>query len=186
MRLRSTNLPLARRPPSSLSTRRVARGRLRSYRPRSSHPTERPATTRKNVRGGAVQLFRVSEPLRDWRTARVSPQRTRLDVANCVHELLEIHTPSTRYTAFPAAEAQRLTHRLELHHPLKHEKRLHRAELDLIVLRGRCVRQPMPDRADIERQVTAWVAHRNAAATWQVTTAHTRTKPRRLSPMFDD
>ncbi len=44
----------------------------------------------------------------------------------------------------------------------------------------------MPDSADIERHVTAWVAHRNAAATWQVTTAHTRTKPRRVSPMYDD
>ncbi len=46
-----------------------------------------------NVRGGVVNLFLVTEPLRGWRHVTVSAQRTRIDFAHCVKELIDVHYP---------------------------------------------------------------------------------------------
>ena len=46
------------------------------------------------VRQGVVNFFVVCEPLRGWRQVRVSDQRTRLDWAACVKELLDTHYPA--------------------------------------------------------------------------------------------
>jgi len=45
------------------------------------------------VRGGVTNLFLVTEPLRGWRHVTVSPQRTRIDFAQCVRELVDVHYP---------------------------------------------------------------------------------------------
>ncbi len=89
------------------------------------------------VRGGVANLFLVTEPLRGWRHVVVGAQRTRLDWAACVHELLtrhypdaerivlvmdhlNTHSPASLYAAFPPAEAKRLADRLEIHYTPKH------------------------------------------------------------------
>jgi len=89
------------------------------------------------VRDGVVNLFLVSEPLRGWRQVRISQQRTRLDWAHCIQELVDIHypdadqivlvmdqlnthSPASLYEAFAPAEAKRLTDKLEIHHTPKH------------------------------------------------------------------
>jgi len=62
------------------------------------------------------------------------------------------------------------------------------AELELSVLARQCLRQRLPDRATMERHVTAWTARRNAATAtiaWQFTTADARTKLRSLYPAFE-
>jgi len=81
-----------------------------------------------------VNLFLVTAPLRSWRHVTVSDQRTRLDFALCIKELvdghypdaarivpimdqLNIHSPASLYAAFPPAEAKRMTDKLEIHHP---------------------------------------------------------------------
>jgi hypothetical protein len=46
------------------------------------------------ARGGVANLFLVTEPLRGWRDVRVSAQRTRLDFAACVKELVDSHYPA--------------------------------------------------------------------------------------------
>ena len=43
--------------------------------------------------GGVANLFLVCEPLRGWREVRVSTQRTRLDFAHCIKELVDVHYP---------------------------------------------------------------------------------------------
>lgn len=75
------------------------------------------------VRGGVANLFLMTEPLRGWRAVRVSTQRTRIDFAACVKELVEVHSPvaerivlvldqlnthspASLYAAFPAADAR--------------------------------------------------------------------------------
>jgi DDE superfamily endonuclease len=45
------------------------------------------------VRAGVVNLFVVGEPLRGWRQVRVSAQRTRIDWAHCVRDLVDVHYP---------------------------------------------------------------------------------------------
>ncbi len=157
------------------------------------------------VRGGVANLFLVTEPLRGWRAVLVSEQRTRLDFARCVRELVDVHyptaerivlvldqlnthSPASLYAAFPPAEARRLAAKLELHHTPKHGSWLNMAEIELAALQRQCLSRRLPDRAAVAREVAAWADRRNAAAAaidWHFTTADARTKLRRLYPAFD-
>ncbi len=157
------------------------------------------------VRGGVANLFLVTEPLRGWRAVLVSEQRTRLDFARCVRELVDVHyptaerivlvldqlnthSPASLYAAFPPAEARRLAAKLELHHTPKHGSWLNMAEIELAALQRQCLSRRLPDRAAVAREVAAWADRRNAAAAaidWRFTTADARTKLRRLYPAFD-
>ncbi len=135
----------------------------------------------------------------------VSDQRTRLDFAACVKELVDVHypaaerivlvmdqlnthSPASLYAAFPPAEAKRLADRLEIHHTPKHGSWLNMAELELSVLQRQCLRQRLPDRDAMAREVAAWARRRNdhtKRIDWQFTTADARTRLRRLYPAFD-
>jgi hypothetical protein len=157
------------------------------------------------VRGGVANLFLATEPLRGWRTVLVSDQRTRLDFARCVKELVDVHyptaarivlvldqlnthSPASLYAAFPPAEAKRLADRLEIHYTPKHGSWLNMAELELSALERQCLRQRLADRGAMARAVGAWAARRNAATVrirWQFTTADARIKLRRLYPAFE-
>ena len=56
------------------------------------------------------------------------------------------------------------------------------------MLQRQCLRRRPPDRATAEREVAAWAACRNAAASrvdWQFTTTDARTKLRRLYPAIE-
>jgi len=154
------------------------------------------------ARGGVANVFLVTEPLRGWRAVLVSEQRTRLDWARCVKELVDVHypgaekvvlvmdqlnthSPASLYAAFPPAEAKRLAGKLEIHHTPKHGSWRNMAEIELSVLQRQCLRRRLADRAALEHAVGAWAARRNATAAtidWQFTTADARTRLRRLSP----
>lgn len=158
------------------------------------------------VRGGVANLLLMTEPLRGWRAVRVSTQRTRLDFAACITELvdphyptaerivlvrdqLNTHSPASLYAAYPPAEAQRLADRLEIHHTPKHGSWLNMAELELSVRQRQCLRQRFPDRWAMSREVGAWVRRRHdhtRRINWQFTTADARIKLRRLYPAFED
>ena len=154
------------------------------------------------VRGGVVNFFLVTEPLRGWRQVRVSQQRTRLDWAACVRELVDVHypqaerivlvmdqlnthSPASLYEAFPPAEAKRLADKLEIHHTPKHGSWLNIAEIELSVLGRQCLSRRFPDFVALEAEVAAWQDRRNASATtidWRFTTADARIKLKRLYP----
>lgn len=158
------------------------------------------------VRGGVANLFLVTEPLQGWRAVQVSRQRTRLDFAQVIKQLVDVHYPDTErivlvmdqlnthspaslYAAFPAAEAQRLSDKLEIHYTPKHGSWLNMAELELAVLQRQCLRQRLPDQPTMARVVAGWTTRRNAAVAaidWQFTTADARIKLKRLYPAFED
>jgi hypothetical protein len=158
------------------------------------------------AREGVVNLFLVCEPLRGWRTVSVSDQRTRLDWARCVRDLvdghfpeaetvvlvmdqLNTHSPASLYEAFPPAEAKRIADKLEIHYTPKHGSWLNMAELELSALQRQCLDRRLGDRATLERQVVAWAAARNAAAAaidWRFTTADARIKLKRLYPAYQE
>ena len=156
------------------------------------------------VRGGVVNVFLAAEPLRGWRAVRVSAQRTRLDWAACVKELvdrhypaaerivlvvdnLNIHSPASLYAAFEPAEAKRLADKLELHYTPRHGSWLNMAEIELSILQRQCLDRRLGDRATLEREVAAWVRGRNAVCPrvdWRFTTADARIRLKRLYPTF--
>jgi DDE superfamily endonuclease len=156
------------------------------------------------VREGVVNLFLVCEPLRGRRRVRVSDQRTRLDFAHCVRDLVDVHypeaaaivlvldqlnthSPASLYEAFLPAEARRITEKLEIHYTPKHGSWLNMAEIELSALQRQCLDRRLADRPTVERQVAAWVSARNAVdATidWRFTAEDARTKLKRLYPTF--
>ena len=156
-------------------------------------------------RQGVANVFLIGEPLRGWRQVRISDRRTRLDWAHCIQELVDVHyphaeqivlvldqlnthSPASLYEAFPPAEAKRLADKLEIHYTPKHGSWLNMAEIELSVLQRQCLNRRLGDRPTLEREVAAWTAARNAAATpidWRFTTQDARIKLKRLYPIND-
>ena len=138
-------------------------------------------------RHGSASLLLSCAPHLGWRHVRVSDQRTGVDWAWAIRELvdehfadaerivlvldnLNTHRLSSLYGAFPAPEARRIARKLELHFTPRHDSWLNIAELELHALSQQCLRRRIPDPATLEREVAAWVAARNAervAVHWQ-------------------
>lgn len=155
------------------------------------------------VRGGVANVFLVTEPLRGWRQVQVSDRRTRIDFADCIKELVDLHyptaerivlvmdqlnthSPASLYDAFPPAEAKRLADKLEIHYTPKHGSWLNMAEIELSALQRQCLDRRLGDRATMEREVATWVTARNETTTtidWRFTTADARIKLKRLYPV---
>jgi hypothetical protein len=158
------------------------------------------------TRQGVCNLFLVCEPLRGWRHVLVSDQRTRMDFAHCIRDLLDVHypeaerivlvldnlnthSPASLYEAFAPAEAKRLANRLEIHHTPKHGSWLNMAEIELSVLSRQCLDRRLGDRPTLEREVAAWEQRRNAdrrTIDWRFTTADARIKLKHLYPSIKD
>ncbi len=156
-------------------------------------------------REGVCNLFLFFEPLRAWRHLTVTDQRTKIDFAQCMKDLvdrwypdarkiqvvmdnLNTHRPAALYQAFPAAEARRVLDRLEFHYTPKHGSWLNMAEIEFSVLSRQCLDRRIPDKATLRHEVAAWETHRNesnATVNWRFTTADARIKLRKLYPSFD-
>lgn len=157
-------------------------------------------------RNGVSNLFLFFEPLRGWRHLEVTDQRTAVDWAHQVQQLVDVHypdaeritlvmdnlnthTPASLYKAFAPAEAHRIRQRLEIHYTPKHGSWLNMAEIEFSVLSKQCLDRRLPDQATLREEVAAWEAERNAAGTamqWRFTTADARIKLRRLYPSIED
>jgi hypothetical protein len=169
--------------------------------PAPDHPARYDA---EYAREGVINCFLVCEPLRGWREVWVSDQRTRIDWAHCVKDLIDVHypeaelitlvmdqlnthSPASLYEAFPPAEAKRLADKLEIHYTPKHGSWLNMAEIELSVLQRQCLDRRLADRPTAEQAVAAWVAQRNAALQridWRFRTADARIKLKHLYPAF--
>ena len=153
-------------------------------------------------RGGTANLFVGCEPLRGWRHLAVTARRTRVDWAQFIKDLVDVHyctaervvlvmdnlnthSPASLYAAFPAAEAKRIADKLEIHYTPKHGSWLNIAESEFSVLARQCLGQRLADQDCLAAAVAAWEATRNRAAgpvNWQFTTADARIKLKRLYP----
>jgi hypothetical protein len=129
-------------------------------------------------RAGAANLFLACAPYLGWRQMAVTAQRTAVDFAQALRDLvdqafpeaertvlvtdnLNTHTPAALYQTFPAPEARRILARLEWHYTPTHGSWLNMAELELSALTRQCLRRRMPDRATLAQEVAAWVTARN-------------------------
>jgi hypothetical protein len=153
-------------------------------------------------RGGTTNVFMFVEPLGEYRCANIRQQKTRVDWAAEVKELLEVHYPkvakvrlvmdnlnthsiASLYEAFPPEEARRLARRLEIHHTPKHGSWLNIAEIELSVLTRQCLDRRIPDQETLQREVKAWERNRNTqqkGVDWRFTTDDARIKLKRLYP----
>ncbi len=153
-------------------------------------------------RNGTSNLFMVFAPLENWRQVKVTDQRTRIDWAYLIRDLVDTHFPQAEkivlvmdnlnthqlaslYEAFPPAEARRLAEKLEIHYTPKPGSWLNMAEIELSILNRQCLDRRLPDQPTLQSDVAAWQTPRNEAAAtvnWQFTTADARIKLKRLYP----
>jgi len=153
-------------------------------------------------RKGTANIFMAVEPLAGWRHVEVTEQRTKLDFAAQMKQLVDVHypeaecirvvmdnlsthKPASLYEAYPPQEARRILRRLQFHHTPKHASWLNMAEIELSVLSGQCLDHRIPDRSTLMRETAAWEARRNderATIQWRFTLQDARSKLRRLYP----
>lgn len=154
------------------------------------------------VHNGRSNLFMIFAPHLGWRHVKVTEQRTALDFAECMRDLVDVHFPeadkirlvvdnlnthnkASLYAHFPPEEAHRIANKLEFHYTPKHGSWLNMAEIELSVLARQCLDQRIPDRDTLTELVGAWEQARNQAKAtvhWQFTTADARIKLQRLYP----
>lgn len=153
-------------------------------------------------RNGVSNLFLFFDPLAGWRHVDVTDQRTAIDWAYQIRDLVDVHYPDAErislvmdnlnthcgaslYKAFEPEEARRIIERLDFHYTPKHGSWLNMAEIELSILSSQCLNRRIPDQETLKKEVTAWVNQRNDSATemdWRFTTSDARIKLRRLYP----
>ena len=155
-------------------------------------------------RNGVEAIFMFVDPIKGWRRVSSRPQRTRLDWAEEIKQLLDedypdapmiklvcdnlnTHHIGSLYHAFPAETAHRLARRLSIHHTPRNGSWLNIAETELSVLSQQCLDRRI-SRADLlKTELAAWQQERNqehAQVKWQFTTADARIKLHHLYPQF--
>lgn len=158
-------------------------------------------------RAGTACLFMFTEPLKGWREVHVRPQRTKVDWAVEMAELLRgryaraekvtlvcdnlnTHTMGAFYEAFPAAEARDWVRRIDFRYTPKHGSWLNISENELSSLTRQCLKdERMQDLKKLSEAVSAWATASNdkqRGVDWQFTIEDARVKLKSLYPQIKD
>jgi hypothetical protein len=154
------------------------------------------------VRNGTANVFMFVDVNRPWRHAKVTDQRTCIDFAECMRELVDEHYPEAEkirvvldnlsahsaaalYQAFEPAEARRILSRLEFHFTPKHASWLNMVEIEIGVMVKQCLDRRIADKATLISEIAAWERRRNATKArinWMFTVDRARQKMGRVYP----
>lgn len=155
------------------------------------------------VRNGTANVFMFVDVNRPWRHAKVTDQRTCLDFAECMRDLVDVHYPDADrirvvldnlsahsagalYQAFEPAEARRIFTKLEFHFTPKHASWLNMVEIEIGVMVAQCLSRRIPEKATLVREIAAWERSRNLAGAkinWLFTIERAREKMGRAYPV---
>ena len=153
-------------------------------------------------RKGVANLFMFVEPLAGKRQVKVTERRTKIDWAEAMRELADVHypeaetivvvldnlnthSPASFYEAFEPDEARRLATRFEFHYTPKHGSWLNMAEIELSALSRQCLARRIAEQDTLVAEIKAWKEERNASVVkvhWRFTTADARIKLAHLYP----
>lgn len=156
-------------------------------------------------RQGTCNIFMMCEPLGGWRHVKVTEHRCRVDWAECVRELVDVHYPhatkiilvgdnlnthngTSLYTAFPPEEARRILERVEFHYTPKHGSWLDMAECELSILTQQCLNRRIASAVEVAHESAAWEAERNTKRCrlhWTFTISAARVKMHRVYPKIE-
>jgi DDE superfamily endonuclease len=158
-------------------------------------------------RAGMASVFMFAEPLQGWRNVRVRAQRTKVDWALEMEELLRTryaeaekvilvcdnlntHTMGAFYEAFAAERARELVRRLEFRYTPKHGSWLNIAENELSALTRQCLNdRRFGETQQLAEETTAWSMSSNEkqrGVDWQFKINDARTKLKSLYPKIKD
>jgi len=157
-------------------------------------------------RNGTTNLFVFLDAHKPWRKMKVTDRRTNQDFAECMRELVDVHYPDASiirvvldnlsthsagaiYDTFPAPQARRILKKLEFHHTPKHASWLNMVEIEIGILRRKCLDRRIDNKDLLRSEIAAWEKRRNDAGArinWMFTTEKARQKlrkfPRNCSP----
>ena len=131
-------------------------------------------------RCGVAEVMMICQPAAGLRKCRVMEHRKKTDFAAVCKELdrmfpdahkitlvcdnLNTHTKGALYATFPPEEARRLATKIEIRHTPKHGSWLNIAELEFAVLGRTVFKKRITDKEQLQRELDAICAHRNALA----------------------
>lgn len=164
--------------------------------PLPAAPGRRRRTDYEYERCGTCSVAVAIDRHRGWRHVWVGEQRTAVDFAGWVRELVDVHyptaetirlvvdnlnthTPAAFYAAFGPEEGRRLARKVEFHYTPNHGSWLNLVEIELSVLASQCLRQRLPTMAAVQTVAAAWEQDRNArqaTINWRFTTDDARHK----------
>jgi len=154
-------------------------------------------------RAGTASIFMFTEPRSGWRTVRVRKQRTKVDWAIEMAELLHTryataekvivvcdnlntHTMGAFYEAFAPEKARELVRRIAFRYTPKHGSWLNIAENELSSLTQQCLKdRRLGDIATLRTEASAWETQSNTkqrGVNWQFKINDARTKLQSLYP----
>lgn len=154
-------------------------------------------------RAGTASIFMCTEALAGWRSVRVREQRTKVDWAVEMVELLRTryvdaarvilvcdnlhtHTMGAFYEAFPAGQARELVRRIDFRYTPKHGSWLHIAANELRSLTRQCFTgRRFGEIASLREETDAWSTASNEkqrGVDWQFKINDARTKLKSLYP----
>lgn len=153
-------------------------------------------------REGTANLFVMGQPLAGWREVKATQQRKKVDFAQCMKELVEVHfpdaqiirvvldnlnthSPAALYEAFAPEEARRILRKLEFHFTPKHGSWLNMAEIEISILSRQCLKQRVGSLEQLADMAEKWTTARNAqqaTINWCFDVTQARTKLARLYP----
>ena len=153
-------------------------------------------------RRGHCNLFIFCQPLAGWRHVKATQQRCKVDFAECMRELVDVHfpqaevirvvldnlnthSPAALYDAFSPAEARRILRKLRFHFTPKHGSWLNMAEIEILILSRQCLKQRIDSIETLQELTSAWQQRRNAkqaTINWCFDLSRARTKLARLYP----
>jgi transposase len=171
--------------------------------PVRAEPGKRARFDYEYVRNGTANVFMFVDVNRSWRHAKVTDQRTCVDFAMCMQELVDVHYPEAErirvvldnlsahsaaalYQAFAPEEARRILDRLEFHFTPKHASWLNMVEIEIGVMVGQCLDRRIPDKATLISEISKWEQRRNAEGArikWLFTVDRARQKLGRAYPV---
>lgn len=157
-------------------------------------------------RQGTCNVFAFLAPHLGWRHMKVTNRRTKLDFAECMKELVDIHFPNADrvvlvmdnlnthtlaalYEVFQPAEARRIAQKLEIHYTPKHGSWLNMVELELSVLVRQCLKERIPELETLKQELLVWESERNGnqvKVDWRFRIEDARVKLSKIYPTYQN
>ena len=156
-------------------------------------------------RNGTASIFMFAEPLAGYRQATARPQRTKVDWALEVANLLDTryadcewitlvldnlntHTKGAFYEAFPAEQARSYLRRIEFCYTPKHGSWLNIAECELSCMTGQCLGdRRIGDLEFLQTEIGTWsdkTTAKQRGVDWRFKIDDARQKLKRLYPII--
>lgn len=154
-------------------------------------------------RAGTASIFMFTEPLSGWRMVHARQQRTKIDWALEMEDLLRTryaeaekvilvcdnlntHTMGAFYEAFRASQARELVRRIDFRFTPKHGSWLNISENELSSMTRQCLNgRRIGDIEQLREETQAWATASNdkqRGVDWQFTIKDARTKLKSLYP----